>query len=98
MFHTSIPNFYAKRGFFFIYLCYLIEVPLLNFSRFLVTPQLGMSFDVNNFIFNFNFQWTELEGINNLPLFLNLYVQFKISPYKLRLSQKRFYLKNEAIF
>ena len=98
VFSYKRTNFYANAGIFSSYTYATYSGTLLNFSRFFVTPQLGMSFDVNNFIFSFDFQWTDLEGLNNFPVFLNLSVQFKISPYKLNLSQKRFYLKNEAIF
>ncbi len=67
----------------------------VNYS---VLPLIGTGFDVNNFIFNLDFTRLKLPGLNQFPYFVNLGINFRLSPVNVSLRQKQLYLNYESKF
>jgi hypothetical protein len=98
VFSLKRSNFYLRVGAAGMYTYASYQGSLRTYSNFGIKPKVGFSFDRNNFIFSFDFYYLTLQGINNFPVYLNFSTIFRISPYKVTLRQKKFYLKNEPLF
>ncbi len=91
-------NLYLRTGAKLAYTYASYRGSLMKSTDLFARPKAGFAFDASNFIFTFDLEYYKLDGINHFPGYLNFGVIFRISPYTLNLTQKRFYLRNEPVF
>ena len=98
LFTVKKSNFYFRLGGSSLFSYANYRGSIQKNANFSVLPLLGAGFDVNNFIINLDFTRLKLPGINQFPYFVNLGINFRISPVNISLRQKQFYMNYEPQF